>query len=155
MHNLQRYYIIKIRSFQLHLLVFICSFLGYLCFLIYPMPLSLFCSTSSSSLTRTSSMLLFECFFFYFFLAALSLLPYSIVTLSIWRNTFVFISLLHVSLINIIAEWFIAIDASATTYSTAILMIVIRIGASMHFMLKRKKILRIKYIWKIFFHTGM
>ena len=35
-----------------------------------------------------------KCFFFYFSLAALPLLPYSTVTFFVWRNTFVFISLL-------------------------------------------------------------
>ena len=40
----------------------------------------------------------------------------------------------------IIAEWFIRIAATATTYCTAISMIVIRISALMESMLKRKKI---------------
>ena len=95
--------------------------------------------TSSSSLTYTSSMLLFECFFFYFFLVALLLLPHSTVTIFVWRSTFVFISLLHASIINIIAEWFITIASSATTYSIAISMIVIHIRVLMQFILKRKK----------------
>ena len=115
------------------------------------MLLPLSSSTSSSSLTSTSSTLLFECFFLYLFFAALPLLPCSTATTFVWRNTFVNILLLHAGIINIIAEWFITISATATTYSTIISMIVIRIRVLMQFMLKRNKILWIKYNWKISF----
>ena len=93
-----------------------------------------------------------ECFFFYFSLVALPLLPCSTVieTLSSLYHYYYYIIYI------IIAEWFIRIAATATTYSTAITMIVIRISALMQFMPKRKKInLWIKYNWKIFFHSGM
>ena len=43
-------------------------------------------------------------------------------------------------IIVIVAEWFIRIAAAATTYCTAISMIVTRVSALMEFMLKRKKI---------------
>ena len=81
-----------------------------------------------------------ECFFFYFSLAAaISLLPYSTITFFIWRNTFVFISLLHHYYHN--TRRFIRIAATATTYCTANSMIVIHhINALMEFMLKWKKI---------------
>ena len=62
-------------------------------------------------------------------------LPYSTITIFVWRNTFV---------INIIAEWFIMITTSArtrTTSSTAIPMIIIHIRTLMQLMLKRKKTL--------------
>ena len=81
-----------------------------------------------------------ECFFFYFSLAALSLLPYSTVTFFVWRNTFVFMSLLLYMINIMIAEWFTPIAANATNYCTAISMIVKRISALMQFMLKQTKI---------------
>ena len=80
-----------------------------------------------------------ECFFFYFSLAALPVLLYGTVTFHVWRNTFTIISpLLHHYYHN--SRMFIRIAATATTYSTTISMIVIRISALMEFMLKRKKI---------------
>ena len=81
----------------------------------------------------------FSCFFFYFPLAALPLLPYITVTFFVWRNTFVFMSLL-LYMINIkIAEWFIRITTNATIYCTAISMIVKHISALMQLMLKQTK----------------
>ena len=66
----------------------------------------------------------YECFFFYFSLAALPLFPYSAVTLFVWRNTFVFISLLlHHYYHNI--RRVIRTTVTDTTYCTAISMIVI------------------------------
>ena len=63
----------------------------------------------------------------------------------------------HYIISIIIAEWFIRIAATATTYCTAISMIVLRICTLMDFMLKRKKITHvwIKYNWKTLFHSGM
>ena len=80
-----------------------------------------------------------ECVFFYFSLAALPLLPYSAVTFFVWRNTFVFMSLLQHMINIIIAEWFIRIAANATIYCTVISMIVKRISALMQFMVKQTK----------------
>ena len=83
----------------------------------------------------------FQEFFFNFYrsLAALPLLLYSTVTFFVWRNTFVFMSLLLCMINIIIAEWIIWIAANATPYCTAISMIVKRIGASIQFMLKQTK----------------
>ena len=78
-----------------------------------------------------------ECFFFDISLAAIPLPPYSIVTFFVWRNTFVFMSLLLYMINIIIAEWFIRITANATTYCTGISMIVIRVSALMQFILKQ------------------
>ena len=80
-----------------------------------------------------------ECFFFDFSLAALPVLPYSTVTFFVWRNTFVFMSLLLYMINIIIAEWFIRITANTTIYCTAISMIVKRISALMQLMLKQTK----------------
>ena len=49
-------------------------------------------------------------------------------------------SLLHASINNIIADLFITIAATATTYSTAISIVIICVSALMQFMLKRKKL---------------
>ena len=82
----------------------------------------------------------FSCFFFYFSLAAVPLLPYSTVTFFVWRNTFVFMSLLLYMINIIIAEWFIRITANATSYyCTTIPLIAKRISALMQFMLKQIK----------------
>ena len=62
---------------------------------------------------------------------------YSTVTFFVWRNTFVFMSLLLYMINIIIAEWFIRITANATTYCTGISMIVIRVSALMQFILKQ------------------
>ena len=66
------------------------------------------------------------------------------------------LSLYHYYIITIIiAEWFIKIATTATTYCAAISMIVIRFNALMEFMLKRRKKTWIKYNLKIFFHSDM
>ena len=81
-----------------------------------------------------------ECFFFNFSLAALPLLPYSTVTFFVWRNTFVFMSLLLYMINIIIAEWFIRITTNAKISCTAISMIVKRISSAlMQFILKQTK----------------
>ena len=81
-----------------------------------------------------------ECFFFDISLAAIPLPPYSIVTFFVWRNTFVFMSLLLYMINIIIAEWFIRITTNAKISCTAISMIVKRISSAlMQFMLKQTK----------------
>ena len=81
-----------------------------------------------------------ECFFFYFSLVGLPLLPYITVTFFVWRNTFVFMSLLLYMINIIIAEWFIRITTNATISCTAISMIVKRISSAlMQFILKQTK----------------
>ena len=109
----------------------VCSYLTDVLF-------SLSSSTSSTSLTSTSSMLL--SLNSSPFITSLSLLfPYSNVTIFVWGNTFVFTLLLHNSINNIIAKWFITITATVTTYSTVISIVVIHISVLMQFILKQKK----------------
>ena len=81
--------------------------------------------------------MLFFMFLPFFSLAALPLLPYSTATFFVWRNTFVFMSLLLYMINIIIAEWFIRIAANATIYCTVVSMVVKRISALMQFMLKQ------------------
>ena len=65
---------------------------------------------------------------------------YSTVTFFVWRNTFVFMSLLLYMINIIIAEWFIRITTNATISCTAISMIVKRISSAlMQFILKQTK----------------
>ena len=96
----------------------------------------------------------FACFLFSHFRVPIVSLQYWYF-LRLNENISVFISLLHTNISNVIAEWFITITATITSYSTFISIIVTHVIALIQFLLKKRKYLLIKYKWKIFFSRGM
>ena len=73
-----------------------------------------------------------ECFFFYFSIAALLLYFLTVLLLSLFEETLSSLYHHYYIITVIIAEWFVRTAATATTYCTAISMIVIGISALRH-----------------------
>lgn len=65
-------------------------------------------------------------------------LPYNLVTVLIWRNTFVLISRLLTNINSIIVESVITFTATVTTYSIAIAVIFIHISVLIKFIMEQK-----------------